>query len=68
MKTTITLISLFCLVLLTSCGGSDSSAPTPTPIVNTPGKSVLIAPVNNTTCEPGTNTTTTPKYSCFQLE
>jgi hypothetical protein len=65
MKRAITLISLFCLVLLTSCGGSDSSAPTPTPIVNTPGKSVLISPVNNTTCEPGTNTTTTQSTVVF---
>ncbi len=43
---TIALIILF--GVLTSCGGSDAPVPTP-------GKSLLIAPASNATCENGTN-------------
>ncbi len=57
---TIVLVILF--GVLTSCGGSDSP---PTPVVPTPGKSVLIAPANNTTCENGTNSTTTQSTVTF---
>lgn len=45
------LLVLFTFVFLMSCGGGD-------PILD-PGKSVLKAPLNASTCEVGTNTTTT---------
>ena len=63
MKTVITLIGLFLLVVITSCGGSDSGPSTP--VINSPGKSVLIAPINNTTCQSGTNITTTQSTVTF---
>ena len=63
MKTSIALISLFFLALITSCGGSDSGPSTP--VINSPGKSVLIAPVNNKTCENGTNSSTTQSTVAF---
>lgn len=66
MKTAITLIGLFFLIVITSCGGSDSGpTPTPGPIIKTPGKSVLIAPVNNKTCENGTNSSATQSTVTF---
>jgi hypothetical protein len=63
MKTSIALISLFFLALITSCGGSDSGPSTP--VINSPGKSVLIAPVNNKICENGTNSSTTQSTVAF---
>lgn len=63
MKTSITLIGLFFLVLLTSCGGSDSGSSTPAN--SSPSKSVLIAPANNTTCETGTTNSTTQSTVSF---
>ena len=63
MKTVITLIGLFLLAVITSCGGSDSGPSTP--VINSPGKSVLIAPINNTTCQSGTNITTTQSTVTF---
>jgi hypothetical protein len=58
-------IPIFILLvsLVTSCGGSDS--PPPTPTINAPGKSVLIAPASARTCELGTNTTTTQSTVAF---
>lgn len=63
MKTAITSTVLFLFVLITSCGGSDSGPATP--VINSPGKSVLIAPINNTTCQNGTNITTTQSTVTF---
>lgn len=63
MKRAITSIGLFILILITSCGGSDSGPATP--VINTPGKSVLIAPINNKTCENGTNSSTTQSTVSF---
>lgn len=63
MKTSITVLSLFFLALMISCGGSDPGPSTP--VINTPGKSVLLAPVNNQTCETGTNSSTTQSTVSF---
>jgi hypothetical protein len=63
MKTSITLIGLFFLVLITSCGGSDSGSSTPT--ISSPSKSVLIAPANNTICETGSTSSTTQSTVSF---
>lgn len=63
MKRAITSIGLLILVLITSCGGSDSGPATP--VISTPGKSVLIAPINNKTCENGTNSSTTQSTVSF---
>ncbi len=51
---------------LMSCGGGDSApTPTPTPVIKTPGKSVLIGPANAKTCEEGTNITPTQSTVTF---
>lgn len=63
MKTAITLIGLSLLMVIMSCGGSDSGPSTP--VINSPGKSVLIAPVNNKTCENGTNSFATQSTVTF---
>ena len=64
MRKTHFLFTLFILVALLSCGGGDP-APTPVPAIKTPGKSVLVAPVNARTCEVGTNTTATQSTVAF---
>jgi len=60
------LLALFTFVLLMSCGGGDSApTPTPAPVIKTPGKSTLVAPLNAKTCEEGTNTTATQSTVTF---
>jgi hypothetical protein len=56
-------IFIMIVSLVTACGGSDS--PPPTPVINPPGKSVLIAPASARTCELGTNTTATQSTVAF---
>jgi len=49
-----------------SCGGGDSApTPTPAPVIKTPGKSILVAPLNAKTCEEGTNITATQSTVTF---
>lgn len=56
-------IFIMIVSLVTACGGSDS--PPPTPVINPPGKSVLIAPASARTCELGTNTTAAQSTVAF---
>lgn len=56
-------IFIMIVSLVTACGGSDS--PPPTPVINPPGKSVLVAPASARTCELGTNTTATQSTVAF---
>lgn len=66
MKLRYTLISLFAVFFLLSCGGGDTGPdPVPVPSSKTPGKSVLINPVNAKTCEEGSNSTTTQSTVAF---
>jgi len=49
-----------------SCGGGDSApTPTPAPVIKTPGKTSLVAPLNAKTCEEGTNTSATQSTVTF---
>ena len=57
-------LAFFTSVFFLSCGGGDP-APTPEPVIKTPGKSSLVAPVNARTCEEGTNTTATQSTVAF---
>jgi hypothetical protein len=60
------LLALFTFVFLMSCGGGDSApTPTPAPVIKTPGKSILVAPLNAKTCEEGTNITATQSTVTF---
>lgn len=66
MKNPITFTALFLLLLITSCGGSDSeSSSGTTPTISSPAKPVLIAPANNKTCENGTNSSATQSTVTF---
>lgn len=70
MKQTHFIFVLFTSLFLVSCGGGDPAptptpAPTPVPVIKSPGKSVLVAPVNAKTCEEGTNTTATQSTVAF---
>lgn len=51
------IIFIMLLGLFTACGGASES-PVPPPVVNAPGKSVLIAPANISTCVNGINIST----------
>ena len=60
------LLALFTFVFLMSCGGGDSApTPTPAPVIKTPGKTSLVAPLNAKTCEEGTNTSATQSTVTF---
>lgn len=65
MKLNHLLVVLSIFVLLPSCGGGDSSEPTPVPIIKTPGKSMLVSPANARTCEEGTNSNQTQSTVAF---
>lgn len=66
MKLRQNLLAFIIFVSLISCGGGDPGpAPTPVPVIKTPGKSVLIGPANARTCEEGTNITPTQSTVTF---